>query len=187
MKAVNSLEGILAYQCAPALAGIKPANIAACTKAKIPSAADEIERLNRQLNSSGIYIDILCKCEKRVLFMVYRREKLAAYLSRPEIKAFLADCGYPKNFSVGEYIEFLRLRLRGKAFPHEIGAFLGYPLHDIYGFINHKDEGCLLTGEWKVYAEADKAKTLFGRYRACRRAILRRISEGKTLAQLFAA
>ena len=27
----------------------------------------------------------------------------------------------------------------------------GYPLHDIYGFINHKHQGCLLTGEWKVY------------------------------------
>ena len=47
---------------------------------------------------------------------------------------------------------------------HEIGAFLGYPIHDIYGFINNRDEQCLLTGEWKVYADADNAKNVLQIY-----------------------
>lgn len=182
-----SVESLLAYQCGPALAGIKPANIAACTKARIANAKSEIAQLNSQLNDKGIYIEILCECERRILVMVYRRKKLLEYLSNKEIKSFLMDCGYPEKVSVEEYIKFLKTRLEKDDFPHEIGAFLGYPLHDIHGFINHKDEGCLLTGEWKVYAEADKARALFGRYRACRMAILRRIAQGKTLAQLFAA
>ena len=72
-------------------------------------------------------------------------------------------------------------------FPHEIGAFLGYPLHDIYGFIYHRDAGCILTGEWKVYEDEDGARKLFMRYNKCRRALLARLEEGKTLAQIFCA
>ena len=105
----------------------------------------------------------------------------------PKIKHFLESSGYPKEFSVDGYINFLKLRLNESGFPHEIGAFLGYPLHDIHGFINHKKDGCLLTGEWKVYADEENAKKLFTRYRACRKAILKRIAKGITLAQLFCA
>ena len=72
-------------------------------------------------------------------------------------------------------------------FPHEIGAFLGYPAHDIYGFINHKDRGCLLVGEWRVYEDAEGAVHLFDKYKRCRNAVLRRIDQGKTLAQIFCA
>ena len=76
-------------------------------------------------------------------------------------------------------------RLMNKEFPHEIGAFLGYPLHDIYGFINHKHQGCLLTGEWKVYENTEQAKKLFCRYNKCRKAVIKRINEGRTLTDLF--
>ena len=102
----------------------------------------------------------------------------------------LQSCGYPKNFSLDLYLDFLKKRINdqyadGKDFPHEIGAFLGYPIHDIYGFIYHKNEGCLLTGEWKVYAQAEQAEKIFCRYQLCRKAILKRVNEGKTLEQLF--
>ncbi|MCC8161526.1 MAG: DUF3793 family protein [Oscillospiraceae bacterium] len=181
------IEYLLAYHCGPALAGIKTANIMACGKKENPKAKEEINRLNGIMNERGIYFEILCECEKRVLIMAYRREKLSEYLNTPPIKEFLVNCGYPESFSLSEYLDILRERLREKDFPHEIGAFLGYPIHDIYGFINHKDEGCLLTGEWKVYADADSAEKLFCRYRSCRMAILRHMMEGKTLEQLFCA
>ena len=71
------------------------------------------------------------------------------------------------------------------SFPHEFGAFLGYPAHDIDGFIAHRGEGYLLTGEWKVYRNEQAAKELFVRYHACRQSILQKMKEGKTLAQLF--
>ena len=146
--------------------------------------------LEAQDNKNDIYIDVLCECGERVLVMVYRKQKLCEYLQREDIKSFLCDNGYPKEFSLTKYLAILKSRiyaqrLMNKEFPHEIGAFLGYPLHDIYGFINHKHQGCLLTGEWKVYENTEQAEKLFCRYNKCRRAVIKRINEGRTLKDLF--
>lgn len=155
------IEKLIAYYCAPVLAGIKPANLVACYKEKFPNVCKEVERLNRQLNSKDIYLEILCECEKRVLLMVYRKKVLLDYLKRKDINGLLSAFGYEKAKTVHEYIKKLKSRLRDERFPHEIGAFLGYPDHDIYGFIHHKNEGCLLTGEWKVYKNTENARKLF--------------------------
>ncbi|NDO18671.1 DUF3793 family protein [Lachnospiraceae bacterium MD329] len=184
------IEHFLAYYCAPALAGIKPANIAAYRKSQNPYILSEIKELNSILNKKDIYIEILCECKERILIMLYRRRQLCEYLNTPQIKNLLETYGYPKHFSLYEYFEILRKRTVSGCsgideFPHEIGAFLGYPIHDIYGFINHRDKHCLLTGEWKVYADADNAKKMFCRYSDCRRAVVKRLNEGKTLEELF--
>ena len=151
MGGFSMLEHMIAHHCGPALAGIKPANIVALYKSQIPDVYEKIEKLNSELNCKDIYIEIICECEKRVLTMVYRKKILENQLSDAKMKKFLASFGYPKAGKTSEYIEFLKMRMKDSGFPHEIGVFLGYPLHDIYGFINHPDEGCLLTGEWKVY------------------------------------
>jgi hypothetical protein len=184
------IEHFLAYYCAPALAGIKPANIAAYGKSENPYILSDLEKLNNILNRKDIYIDTLCECKERILIMLYRRKNLCEYLNTPQIKNLLKGYGYPIQFSLREYLEFLKGRIASgcadtEEFPHEIGAFLGYPIHDIYGFIHHRNEQCLLTGEWKVYADADNAKKLFCRYAACRKAVVKRLNEGKTLEELF--
>lgn len=184
------IESLLAYHCGPALAGIKPANIVSCSRAENPNFREVIQQLNTRLNGQGIYFDILCECRERILVMVYRRKKLEEYLTTDSIHRFLVECGYPQQFDLKDYIGILKSRIRDQhigssEFPHEIGAFLGYPIHDIYGFIHHKDKGCLMTGEWKVYANAEQAEQLFQRYKKCRKAILNRINSGKTLEQLF--
>ena len=182
------LETLLAYHCAPALAGIKPANIAACRKNCFPGLSSELERLNRQLNCRDIYIEILRECEKRALVMVYRRSVLEKHLQSRGSRAFLAQYGYPPEGGIDECLRFLKTRLDCDSFPHEIGAFLGYPLRDIYCFINHRDEGCLLVGEWRVYHNRENAEKLFRRFRKCRTALVRNVTrEGKTLAQIFCA
>lgn len=48
-------------------------------------------------------------------------------------------------------------RLNTKNFPHEIGIFLGYPLDDVIGFIEHKPY--YLVGDWKVYQNVNEAKS----------------------------
>ena len=56
-------EYILAYHCAPAFAGIKPSNIASCSKRENPNITVQIKMLNEKLNKNDIYIDVLCaKC-----------------------------------------------------------------------------------------------------------------------------
>ena len=182
------LEALLAYHCAPALAGIKPANIVTCQKSRIPNINSELEKLNNELNHKDIYIEILCECERRALVIVYRKSILEKHLQSHFNRAFLSQCGYPEIGSLADYLNVLRTRLDCDSFPHEIGVFLGYPLHDIYCFINHRDDGCLLIGEWKVYHNVEEAEKIFNRFKACRKALVRQITErGKTLAQVFCA
>lgn len=181
------IEHIIAYHCGPALAGIKPANLVACQKSQIPNVRDEMDRLNKELNCKDIYLEVLYECDKRVLVMVYRSKVMQKYLQDSEISFFLQTYGYPKAVCCKVLLAFLRERLKENSFPHEIGAFLGYPIHDIYGFMNHKNEGCLMTGEWKVYQDEEAAKKLFCRYHKCRKAIMKHMMMGKTLAQLFCA
>lgn len=179
------LETLLAKHCAPALAGIKPSNIAACSKKDVPNIHKKIKSLNEQLNKNDIYIDILCECERRVLLIAYRKSILEKHLNTSLNRAFLEQYGYADAHKLSDYVNILKKRLSQGGFPHEIGVFLGYPLHDIYCFINHRDEGCLLTGEWKVYHNAEEAKKLFSRFKACRAALSKKINDGKTLAQVF--
>lgn len=181
------LENLIAYHCGPALAGIKPANIASCSKIQFPDVYDDIEKINNQLNVKDIYAEIICECDKRALVMVYRKKVLEDHLKKKEMQRFLSEYGYMQDYNLKEYIAFLKTRLSMGEFPHEIGVFLGYPLHDIYGFINHRDEGCLLIGEWKVYDDAEYAKKMFLRYKACRNAIVKRLNNGCSLAQIFCA
>lgn len=181
------LESLLAYHCGPALAGIKPANIAACNKTRISNLHKKIKLLNEELNKTNICIEILCECNASALVIVYRKNVLEKHLQNKDVRAFLTAYGYRKDMQVNEYLNFLKERFKENGFPHEVGAFLGYPLHDVYGFINHRDKGCLLTGDWKVYKDAENAKKLFLRYKACKKALLKRVANGATLAQIFCA
>ena len=179
------MEKLIAYHCAPALAGIKPSNIVTCYKNKIEKLNEKIEKLNSELNKKDIYIEILCECEKKALVMVYRKKLLEKTLREDGVKSFLVSMGYPEKGSVAEYLEILKKNLKKEEFSHEIGAFLGYPMHDIYGFMYHRGEGCLLCGEWKVYENADAAEKLFHRFGTCRRALCEKVRSGKTLEQVF--
>lgn len=182
------LETLLAYHCGPAFAGIKPANIVTCQKSRFPNLYKELDKLNNELNHKDIYIEILCECEKRAIIIVYRQNVLEKHLQLYNNKAFLLQYGYPKTGTIADYLKVLRTRLDCDNFPHEIGVFLGYPLHDIYCFINHRNDGCLLVGEWKVYHNTEEAEKMFCRFKSCRTALVKHITEkGKTLAQIFCA
>lgn len=175
-------EKLLAYHCGPAFAGIKPANIVSLQKTK--EIFEDISKLNASLNKKDIYIEILCECNVRVMIMVYRHKQLFEYLSRREIHNFLVKTGYPRENDLQKYIAFLKKRLSENCdFPHEIGAFLGYPMCDICGFINHKKP--LYTGYWKVYDNAEETKKIFGRFDRCRNAICKRIASGQSIIEIF--
>ena len=90
-------EYILAYHCAPAFAGIKPSNIASCSKRENPNITVQIKMLNEKLNKNDIYIDVLCECGERVLLMVYRKQKLCGN------SLFINLCAYILDFSIAKY------------------------------------------------------------------------------------
>ena len=186
-KEVRFMEKIIAFHCAPALAGIKAANLVSCHKSKFGDVSGNVERLNAQMNRKNIFFEIMRECERGTLVLVYRKEVLQRTLTEKGIYRFLRSFGYPQNVIVDVYLEFLKTRMRNREFPHEIGAFLGYPLHDIHGFLYHKNYGCILSGDWKVYKDADNAQRLFERFAACRKAVVKKLNEGQSLAQIFCA
>lgn len=179
----GKLEAILAYHCAPALAGIKPSNIVFIKKSEVPDVYHEIIRLNHFLNARNIHIEIMRECEKRIVLMVYRKDILENHLRKEENRDFLVNYGYKKDASFEEDMEHLKTQLILDCFPHEIGIFLGYPLCDVIGYINNHE--CLHTGDWKVYDNVEESKMLFERFKACRKATCRRMSCGCCLAQIF--
>ena len=72
----------------------------------------------------------------------------------------------------------LRRRLTiSETFPHEIGLFLGYPPEDVYGFLQDPD-ACIYSGCWKVYGNADAARLLFARFRACSHKYAQSLAQG---------
>lgn len=182
------LEEVIAYHCAPALAGIKPSNIFSCKKSEYPQLHAELAELNRELSEKGIRLEVLCECEKRALIILYREDRLKARLADEAVAKLLSDCGYPEGAGLDAMLDALRARIgESEEFPHEIGAFLGYPIGDIYGFMNGRNENCLYTGYWRVYGDVEKCKECFRRYDICRNAILKRVEAGQSLARIFCA
>lgn len=180
----RSLEEALAYHCAPALAGLKPANLLACSPALYPAMERELGDLNRRLNPRGLYFRPLCRCDNGRLLLVYRRELLERRLREPEARDFLRQSGYPDG--VEAVLDHLQQRLReAESFPHEAGVILGYPVRDVEGFLEDGGRGCKLCGYWKVYGDVDQARALFRRYTRCRERLCQLVSEGRTLTQLF--
>ena len=69
-------------------------------------------------------------------------------------------------------------------FPHEVGVFLGYPLHDVEGFIADP-RGGTPCGAWKAYGDEEGAARTSARWRRCTDAVCRMMDSGKSLTQIF--
>lgn len=181
------LETLIATHCGPALAGIKSASTVTVFNDKILNLEEKTKKLNKELNRKNIYIKILCKYKKSALLIVYRKTALEKRLNDENVKNFLESYGYSLAETVEQHLKILSNHLGNSEFPHEIGAFLGYPMDDVYRFINHRNKGCLLTGIWKVYSDKENAIKMFMRYKECTCEILNRLNNGKSLAQIFCA
>ena len=71
-----------------------------------------------------------------------------------------------------------------KEFPHEIGIFLGYPLADVVGFIEHQGHDYVYCGYWKVYGDLRSAVKSFDIYKNCTTYCKDRFEHGDTVLEL---
>lgn len=174
----KKLEMSLADLCGTAMAGIKPSAMAVCAEEERGALAAYAHVFSRK----GIRIEPLGLRAGKITYLVFREGKLRAHLLREENAAFLARYGYPADFEAR--LSYLKLRFMSGCFPHEVGVFLGYPLEDVLGYLRDP-YGCIFSGAWKVYAEPEKKRELFEKYRRCRKCILRRLASGHTLDEIF--
>lgn len=180
----RDLEQTLAYHGAPALAGIKSADLVAWGS---PEACTSpfFQSYSQQLAMRGICIRVLWLGCPRCLLLVYRPERLERQLADPAVHLLLEREGYPVGSGLEALLNALSRRLSRDCFPHEIGLFLGYPPEDVEGFRLHQGRDYKLAGCWKVYSDVERARQCFRRYGLCRAALCRRLREGKALSQVF--
>lgn len=180
------LEHILAYHCAPTFAGIKAANMLSLERFLLPDIKSSFEFYNQHLNLRGIYFEILCECNERILVIVYRKDTLWNELSSPPNKAFLETQGYGDWSSLESLFIKLRERIAtNDEFPHEIGMFLSYPLEDVLGFICCKGKNYKCSGYWKVYVNEAVTKKKFEEFTMSRIIFCSKIEEGKSIVQIL--
>lgn len=184
----KTFDELLAFHCAPVLAGLKPSNMISL----LPADSEEIDRLlaeyNVQFAARGLVFRRLGFGSRRILVLVYDPVQLEAFLQEPGYQAYLIAAGYEPQASLEQNLCRLGARLdQEQGFPHEIGAFLGYPLEDILGFVLNKGEGCKYSGYWKVYGDVPKARKVFAAYEHCRNFILQKLAEGLPLQAAVAA
>ncbi|WP_230398567.1 DUF3793 family protein [Novisyntrophococcus fermenticellae] len=164
----------LAEQCAPVLAGIKPANL-------LMLEGVDTEEVKEMIRDSDVGVYFLYKGKKKCAWLLYREKNIRAVLNQKEVQRFLQTCGYP-TFQMEDVLERLGERascyLDGEMeYPHELGIILGYPLEDVRGFIEFEGKNYLLSGCWKVYGDVEKARQTFALYHKVRQEAVSRIME----------
>lgn len=175
----------LVFHCAPALAGIKPADLISWGGPAEETRA-LVDTFGESLAGAGVCLRLLCRRGSRSLILVYRRDRLAAQLARPEVRAQLGRDGYPVEESPAVLLAHLEARMADlENFPHEVGLFLGYPAADVEGFRLHRGRDYLYSGAWKVYADVEGAKRSFLQYRRCRAELSQKVASGDSLALIL--
>jgi hypothetical protein len=181
------LEAKIVEYCSPTLAGLKPANLFNYEYLSTDKLSEEIREVNAKLNKKGVFVEPLKITARMALLYVYRKNKLTEEMKKPGVGEFLKSCGCnecDEECCVG----YLRSRLTGNdGFPHEIGLFLGYPLEDVIGFINHKGRNCKCRGTWKVYANEEEKMKLFKKFKKCTSVYHEQFAAGKSIVQLTVA
>lgn len=185
----RDFEKMLVGQCAPTLAGIKPANLFRFSGSG-RAIKREVSYWDKELSRHGISVEIIKECPRTdsVLVYVYRKEWLEEILSGSEIREFLEGKGYARAENCGRFLEQLSERLcLEEEFPHEVGIFLGYPLEDVIGFIENKGQNYTSCGFWKTYGDPREAGNRFDGYRACINLFMKRFENGTPVIQLLRA
>ena len=182
----KKLWEVIANQCAPVLADVKPSNLLILTS--------EEEEVFLQMEELP-HISSLCLYEgkNKSTWLLYRRDRLESALVWPQTGEFLEQHGYRM---VRESLDEKLLRLQHRfaeykeerqPFPHEMGVFLGYPLGDVIGFIKNAGQNCKCVGCWKVYCNECEAIKAFARFKKCTSVYVRLWNQGRSVRQLTVA
>ena len=181
MDNMKSLQVQLILQCAPFLKGIKIACILNITE-------ENSRELYEILEGTGIKFKILTRNYGKCLVFLYRRESFSRYLKRTDVREFLGSYGY-EDVEPEKMLERLSKRVCQYSdgeicFPHEIGAFLDYPIDDVKCFIEKDGKDSLFSGYWKVYNNPGRAKMIFWAYDKAKTSAVNEYLVGKSIRDI---
>lgn len=185
---MHDFEAVLVEHCAPTLAGVKPASLFRYEPDGDLSAV--LTHWTQLLASHGLTLRVMKKCAKTgsVLLYLYRAAWVRRIVSEPPCRTFLNQIGYGKFTNLDALLRKLSVRFcMEQDFPHEVGIFLGYPLCDVQGFMQHKGRDYTCCGQWKCYGDADEAKKRFALLRKCTQVYRQLYQTGTPIGRLIVA
>lgn len=179
----QTLEEALIAQCAPTLAGVKPASLFRHTGPCLGVLRRNVAAWDEALKPLGLRIRILKECpvSNACMLYLYRGRWMEDILSQPDHRAFLEAAGYRPGGVEAVLAQLAGRFSSGQDYPHEIGLFLGYPLEDVVGFIENRGWNYTYCGCWKCYGDPEPAKRCSAWYRACT-AMYQQLYQGGTPA-----
>ena len=181
-----SEEAIVKY-CSPTLAGIKTGSLFSCSYNSKAEVCEFLRKLNISLSDKGVRFMPLRFKSKKVLIYAYRPSRLLSDVQCKEAEEMLSQRGYCTQNCGGCLARLMERLSESDEFPHEIGLFLGYPVDDVKGFIEHNACGAKCVGCWKVYGDAVKAQKQFERFKKCTKVYQKQFECGRSLTRLTVA
>lgn len=178
----QDIELQLAMQCAPLIAGLKISNLLI-----LPDCYEGL--VGTILTKTGISYYRLLKTREKITFLLFRREQLAEFLERAEVRETFIKEGY-QRFWLGGILRNFQLRYQaymdGKmGFPHEMGLLLGYPVEDVRGFVENEGKNFLYSGYWKVYDNMEEKISLFQKFEYARDHLVRLVYTGVRMTDII--
>lgn len=187
IKYSQCLDRYIIEYCAPTLAGMKTGGMFRIKFSSESKMNAEIQNMKNILKPKKVSLTVLKSTGTNALIYVFREDKLKNDLKNPDLDNLLDELGYSKG-GINTVLRQLKERMTENGdFPHEIGAFLGYPPKDVIGFVKNKGSNCLCSGWWKIYHDAENAKKMFLKFDKCRELYKKLYLSGKTALQLAVA
>lgn len=181
------MERQLVEHGAATLASLKAGSVFRYRPEDYPGLMRETAFWDARLRRMGVRLRVLCWDGGVAMMYLWRPTQLAASLAQPGAAALLSRCGYASAEPEAATEQLIRRLKAGGDFPHELGLFLGYPMEDVEGFIQHQGRDCKFTGCWKVYGDAEAAAQRFRRLRRCRNLYARLWRAGVSVERLTVA
>ena len=171
----------IALQCAPFLKGLKVSCVITVEEELFPV-------LPEVLDGMDIAWHRLSGSEGKCLVLFYRPDELRKHLESAQVRRLICEYGYG-GMNLSGMLNRLSGRVRAfeernMGFPHEIGAFLGYPVGDVRGFIENGGRGCLLIGYWKVYQDPVGARMVFKEYDRAKKSAVNEFLSGRSIREI---
>ncbi len=174
-----SFDETIIHCSAPALCGIKPANLFSMHESVFSTGKQKIHEWRPYFSKNCKHFVSLKKADDRVLFFVYDAKLLQQLLSDVHNAHYLAGKGYPVQRGFPAVLAELLHRLAyNDTFPHEVGLFLGYPLCDVIGFETQQAQGSRYSGFWKVYGDVNDARRTMELYKTCSETCMKWLNSG---------
>lgn len=157
------LEAMIVFASAPTIQGKKPASLMNFNSGGRNTAALWQNYGKEICEAYNLEFFELKNDNDSIMVLLYRKKLLEWYANHSRNQSFLNKMGYNTESSLEDKLTVLKHRFKDCC-PHEVGIFLGMPVEDVEGFIEHKGKNCLACKYWKVYCNPKRAELLFDAY-----------------------